>query len=331
VFEFVYPFFLWLLLLIPLYWVYELWFKNRRRVRIDFSRVDLLKEIKRHSSFLRFIPLVIRTFILLLLIIALAHPRLKDQREIVRGEGIDIVLSIDVSGSMQALDFKPKNRLEAAKKVALDFLEMRKNDRIGVVVFAPNAYTLAPLTSDYNLLRHTIENIKIPEDASGTAIGMGIATAVARLKDSEAENKIIILITDGLNNTGEIDPLTAAHLAATYNIKIYAVGIGSVGLVDFPVKHPVFGLQFQRVKIDYDMETLHQVARITGIDRAWEAANTAEFERVIKEIDTLETSEFEIEHYYRYREIFIYFLISALLLLALEYLSRTIFGIEFPC
>lgn len=329
-FEFVYPKLLWLLLIIPLIWLYDLTIKNKKRVRINYSRIDILKEVAGHNSLLRFIPMIIRTLLLAALIIALAQPRLKEREEVIRGRGIDIIMSIDVSGSMRALDFSPVNRLEAAKSVALDFVEKRKNDRVGIVVFAPHAFTLCPLTNDFGLLRHIISNIDFPEDASGTAIGMGIATAVARLKDSDAESKVIVLITDGLNNTGEIDPITAAHLAATYGIRIYPIGIGTDGLVDFPFEHPVYGTQFRKVKIDYDMDTLHEIAAITGVDQAWEAADTAEFERVLAEIDALEKSEFEIEHYYRYTEIFYWFLLISLILLIIEYLYRTLFNVEFP-
>jgi Ca-activated chloride channel family protein len=254
---------------------------------------------------------------------------LKNQKEIVHGEGIDIVLSIDVSGSMQALDFKPKNRLETAKRVALDFVEKRRNDRFGIVVFAPNAFTLCPLTGDFNLLKHSIENITFPEDDSGTAIGMGIATAVARLKESTAKSKVIILITDGDNNAGEIDPITAAHLAKTYGIKIYAVGIGSKGLVDFPFKDAFNRTVYRKVNITFDMKMLHEVARITGVEKAWNAKNTKEFENIIKEIDSLETSEFEYEHYYKYTELFYRFLLAALALALIEYIYRMLLGIEF--
>jgi|SRR5690554_1625104 Ca-activated chloride channel family protein len=328
--EFVYPKLLWFLLLIPLYILYELFIKDKKRARINFSRLDILRESVHNSSIIRFFPLIIRSLLIGSLVIALAYPRLKDRQEIIRGRGIDIILAIDVSGSMQALDFKPDNRLEAAKRVALDFVENRMNDRIGVVVFAPHAFTLCPLTTDYSLLKHLISSIDFPENASGTAIGMGLATAVARLQDSDAESKLIILITDGVNNTGEIDPITAAHLAETYGIKIYPVGIGSEGLVDFPFQHPVFGTQYRKVQIEYDMETLERIADITGVNQAWEATNTAEFERIIREIDSLETSEYEIEHYYRYTEIFSWLLLLAFCLLTLEFLYRTLFHVEFP-
>ena len=327
-FEFVNPEALWLLLTIPFFWGYQLLIHDRYRVRVNYSRLNLLREAAKKSSFLTHLPTILRTLTLLFLILAIARPRLSDRKELIRGQGIDIIISLDVSGSMQAIDFKPKNRLEAAKSVALDFIEGRKNDRIGVVIFAPHAFTVCPLTTDYNLLRHIVSNIEIPAESAGTAIGMGIATAVARLKDSEAETKIILLITDGLNNTGEIDPITAAHLAATYGIKIYPIGIGSDGLVDFPFHHPRFGVQYRKVNIDYDMESLHEIARITGVERAWEASDTREFEQVIKEIDALEQSEYEIEHYFKYQELIHLLLMLAALFLLLEYLYRNISGME---
>lgn len=326
-FEFVYPLFLWALILVPAYILYELLIKEKKKPKISYSRFDILKQISGRESLLKYVPVVLRSLLLMSLIIAIARPRLTHSEELIRGKGLDIMLVIDVSGSMRALDFKPKNRLETAKMVALDFVERRKNDRIGVVLFAPYAYTVCPLTTDYTLLRHVISNIDFPRDPAGTAIGMGIATAVARLMDSEAENKIIILVTDGANNTGEIDPITAARLAATYDIKIYPVGIGSDDLVDFPfeTRH---GVQYRRVRIDYDMDTLHEIASITNVGQAWEAQDTAEFERVIREIDSLEPSEYEIEHYFRYDERFHWFLTLALALLILELLFRSVFRLE---
>ncbi len=323
-------FYLWFLLLIPLYILYEVKYKEKKRIRLRYTQISTLKEIDKFGKWLKYIPLLLRCLVLALIIIALAQPRKTHKHELIRGQGIDIIITMDVSGSMQALDFKPDNRLEAAKKIALDFIDKRKNDRIGVVVFGPNAYTQCPLTIDYKLLRHILGNIQIPERSDGTAIGMGIATSVARLKDSTAENKIIILMTDGLNNSGEIDPITAAHLAEIYNIKIYSIGIGTDKLVDFPFQHQVFGTQLRKVKIDYDMDTLHEISRITGIDRAWEVGNIREFQEVIKEIDELETTEYEIEHYYRYTEFFHILILAGLMLLLIEYLYRYLFGVEFP-
>jgi len=327
-FELAYPLFLWGLFLIPLYIFYELIIKEKKRPKINYNRFDILKEITSHSSLLRFIPIILRSLLLAALVIAIARPRLTHKEELIRGKGIDIMLSIDVSGSMKALDFKPDNRLEAAKSVAMDFIEGRKNDRIGVVEFASHAFTICPLTTDYSLLSHIVSNIDFPQDDSGTAIGMGIATSVARMLDSQTENKIIILITDGANNTGEIDPITAAQLAATNNIKIYPVGIGSHGLVDFPFQHPRYGTQYRKVEIEYDMDSLHQIAQITGVSQAWEATNTEEFRQVIKEIDSLEPSEYEVEHYYKYNELFHWLLLVSVLLLAIEILYRTILRIE---
>ncbi|HPR18888.1 MAG TPA: VWA domain-containing protein [Candidatus Cloacimonadota bacterium] len=279
--EFVNIKWLWALLILIPYLVYEILVKQKRRVRINYSQIDLVKKVAGSSWLLNYIPIILRVLVITLLIIALARPRMAHKRQQITGKGIDIMLAIDVSGSMQAVDFKPTNRLEAAKKVAEDFIDKRHNDRIGLVVFAENAFTQCPLTLDYNILMNIMDKVQINKDANGTAIGMGLATAVARMKDSEAKSKVIILITDGLNNTGEIDPLTAADLAATYNIKVYPIGVGSKGLVDYPVQTP-FGMQYQKVKIDFDMDSLNKIADATGTDQARLATNTAELEAILQ-------------------------------------------------
>jgi Ca-activated chloride channel family protein len=251
----------------------------------------------------------------------------KKQR--IKGRGIDILLAIDISGSMKAVDFQPTNRLEAAKKVAAEFIDKRVNDRIGVIIFSDNAFTQCPLTLDYNILMNLLEKIQINEEPSGTAIGMGLATAVARLKDSEAKSKVIILITDGRNNTGEIDPFTAAELAQTFGIKVYPVGVGSKGEVDYPY-NTVFGVRYKKVKIDIDMDALNKIAEITGTERARLAQNTGELEAIIDYIDELEKSEIEIQNYYQYKEMFWYFLLVGLILLILRLFSGLVVFREIP-
>jgi Ca-activated chloride channel family protein len=267
--------------------------------------------------------------IILLLVLSLARPRLAHKRQQITGKGIDIILAIDVSGSMKAIDFKPDNRLEAAKKVAVDFIEKRRNDRIGCIVFSENALTQCPLTLDYNILMTIMENIKINEEANGTAIGMGLATAVARIRESEAKSKVIILITDGRNNAGEIDPITAADFAATYGIKVYPIGVGSKGLVDYPVQTP-YGIQYQKVKIDIDMDTLNKIAEITGTERARLATNTAELEAILGYIDQMEKTEIVINDYYIYQEMFWRYLLFAFALMMIEFLFRIVIKKEIP-
>ncbi|KQC06358.1 MAG: hypothetical protein APR54_07265 [Candidatus Cloacimonas sp. SDB] len=327
--EFVNPEWLWCLLLLLPYLLFEILYLQKKRVRLIHSRVDLLKRIVGYSSWQRFIPILLNVLILTALIFSLARPRMAYKQQRIKGKGIDIILAIDVSGSMKAVDFKPTNRLEAAKKVAAEFIEKRVNDKIGLIVFSENAYTQCPLTLDYNILMNFMEHIKIDEDANGTAIGMGLATSVARLKESEAESKVIILITDGRNNTGEIDPFTAAELAATFDIKVYAIGVGSKGEVDYPFSTPL-GIQYRKVKIDIDMDALNRIAEITGTERMRLAQNTDELQAVINYIDELEKSEFEIENYFQYQELFWYLLLLSLFLLFLNILFKLVIIRELP-
>ncbi len=327
--EFVNPLWLWGLVLVPIFILYQIFVQNKKRVRFIHSRFDIFHLITKRSSWLSYLPLILRSLVLISLLVALARPRIVHEEERIIGHGIDIMISLDVSGSMRAVDFQPVNRLEAAKKVARYFVEKRKNDRIGMVVFAGKAFTRCPLTLDYNILMNTIDNIDFPQHFDGTAIGMGLATAIARLKDSDAESKVIILVTDGMNNTGEIDPFTAAQLAATYGIKVYPIAIGTYGPVDFPVQTPA-GIRYQKVEIGFDMETLEEIARITGTGRAWHAEDTEEFEQIIDEIDALEASEYEIEHYYHQEELFFLFLLIAFGLLLIELILRLVIMWELP-
>ena len=321
--EFVNPNWLWALFILLPYFAYEIFFKNKRKIRLRHSRINLIKEATKHSSLLRFLPLVSRSIIIVLLIVSLARPRLAHKEEEITGKGIDIMIAIDVSGSMKAVDFKPTNRLEAAKKVANSFIENRKNDRIGLVIFAENAFTQCPLTLDYNILMQTMENIKIDDSANGTAIGMGLATAVARLKDSEAKSKVVILITDGRNNAGEIGPEQAANLASTFGIKVYTIGVGKKGMVDYPVQTS-FGTKYQKVNIEIDMEMLNKIANLCDTDFARRAQNTVELETFVKRIDELEATEIKIRNYYQYQELFWRYLLLAIILLIFEFIFRVI-------
>ncbi len=327
--EFVYPNWFWgLLILIPII-AYHLFYKQKKQVYLVHSRIDLIREIAKRSSWLRYFSLILRCIIIILLILALARPRLSHKRKEIIGKGIDIILAIDVSGSMKAVDFKPVNRLEASKKVAIDFIEKRRNDRIGLIIFAENAFTQCPLTLDYNILMQIMEKVEINEQANGTAIGMGLATSVARLKDSEAKSKVIILITDGRNNTGEIDPFTAADLAATFGIKVYPIGVGSKGMVDYPMQS-AFGIRYQKVKIEMDMESLNKIAEMTGTERARRATNTEELQAIIRLIDQMEKSEIKEFNYFEYDELFPRFLFSAFIFALLEFTFTVILRREIP-
>lgn len=327
--EFVNPQWFWALTAIIPYLLYEIFIKYKRQIRIKHSRADIIRQLSRRGFVYDIIPIVIKILIFVLLIIALARPRLAHHRQQIIGRGIDIVIAIDVSGSMQAIDFQPTNRLEAAKKVAIDFIKMRQNDRIGLIIFAENAFTQCPLTLDYNILMNIMDSVEIDKNANGTAIGMGLAMSVARLKDSEAKSKVIILITDGRNNTGEIDPLTAAELASTFDLKVYTIGVGSKGLVDFPMQTP-YGVRYQKVNIDIDMDTLNKIAGITGTEKARLATNTEELDAIFKYIDEMEKTEIKINDYYVYQELFWIYLFLAFLLIMLELCFRLIIGKQIP-
>jgi Ca-activated chloride channel homolog len=321
--EFVHPHWFWALLVLLPYFAFEIFYKNKKQVTLVHSRIDVLKKVAKRNSFLKYIPLILRSIIIVLLIVSLTRPRLAHKKQEVKGKGIDIMLAIDVSGSMKAVDLKPKNRLEAAKKVANTFIDNRRNDRIGLVVFSENAFTQCPLTLDYNILMTIMDKVKINEEANGTAIGMGLAMSVARLKDSQAESKVIILITDGINNAGEIDPFTAADIAATYGIKVYTIGVGKSGLVDFP-HQTRFGIQYKKVNIKIDMDTLNKIAQMTGTERARRAQNTEELKAIIRRIDELEKTEIKIENYFQYQELFWSYLLAAMILLILEFVFKIV-------
>ena len=327
--EFVNQKWFWALLILIPYLLYEFFINHKKKVRLIHSRVDLIKSITGRSSLLQYIPIIIRTFTIIFLIIALARPRMAHKKQQITGKGIDIILAIDESGSMKAVDFKPTNRLEAAKKVAADFIEKRRNDRIGLVVFSDNAYTQCPLTLDYNILMSIMDKVSIDEDASGTAIGMGIATSVARLKDSQAKSKVIILITDGRNNAGEIEPFDAAGLASAFGVKVYPIGVGRKGLVDYPVQ-TALGVRYQKVKIDIDMDSLNKIAEITGTEHARLASNTEELSIIMDHIDTMEKTELKINDYFLYQELFWKYIFAAFILMLIEFIFRIVIKKEIP-
>ena len=327
--EYVNPKWFWALLIIIPYLLYEFLIIRKKKVRLIHSRIELIRSIAGRSSLLQYIPIVIRILIILLLILTLARPRLAHKKQQITGKGIDIMLAIDVSGSMKAVDFKPTNRLEAAKQVATNFIEHRRNDRIGLIVFSENAFTQCPLTLDYNILMSIMDNVAIDEDANGTAIGMGLATAVARLKDSEAKSKVIILITDGRNNAGEIEPLDAAGLAKAFDVKVYPIGVGRKGLVDYPFQ-TAMGVRYQKVNIEIDMDSLDKIAEITGTKHARLATNTEELTAIMEYIDEMERTELKINDYYIYQELFWRYLLAAFILMLLEFTFRIIIRKEIP-
>lgn len=315
--EFYKPDWLWGLLIVVPYLLWEILYKDKNRLRFHHNRIELLKSLGGTRSWLRWLPVILRVLLICALVISLARPRLANEKTKITGNGIDIILAVDVSGSMQAVDFRPTNRLESAKKTASEFVEKRTNDRIGVIVFSDHAFTKCPLTLDYNMLKTVISDIKIDDQAQGTAIGMGLATAVARLKDSQAKSKVIILITDGRDNSGQIDPITAANLAAAFDIKVYTIGVGKKGLVDFPT-----GRGYRKVNIEIDIDQLNEIAQICGTQRVRLARNTEELEEIMNTIDEMEKTQIEIKNYYEYKELFPRWIWLAVLLLLGEVISR---------
>ncbi len=314
--KFAYPAFLWLLPLLPAAGYY-LWRRRKRMtITLQFSSLQVFKEIpKSLRERLRYIPLALRFAALALGIIALARPQSISDKQNISTEGIDIVLELDLSGSMLAEDFSP-NRIEAAKQVATEFIDARTNDRIGLVVFSAESFTQCPLTTDYTVLKNLLREVKNGMIADGTAIGLAIANGVNRLKDSKAKSKVMILLTDGVNNRGEIDPITAARIAATYGIRIYTVGVGAQGQAPYPVQTP-FGVRRQLIQVDLDEKGLTQVAEMTG-GKYYRATDNRKLKAIYKEIDQLERTKIEVTAYKRYSELFEGWLLAGFIALLLE-------------
>jgi Ca-activated chloride channel family protein len=272
---------------------------------------------------LSILPFILRMLALSLVLIAFARPQAGARSEEVITEGVDILLAIDVSSSMKTEDFKPRNRLYVAKEVVAEFVRSRPHDRIGMVVFAARALTKCPLTIDHDILLTLLEDVRIGSIEDGTAIGTAIATSVNRLKDSKAKSRIVVLLTDGVNNRGEIDPLTAAELAKTFGIKIYTVGAGREGYAPYPFEDPIYGTVYQEVLVEIDEKTLQDIAQLTD-GKYFRATDAKSLVKVYEEIDELEKTEIEQKEYVRYTELAPYFMMVALgLLLAEAVLLRT--------
>jgi Ca-activated chloride channel homolog len=314
--KFANPVFLWLLLLLPAIGYYLWWRRRKMPVVLQFSSMQIFSKIPMTMrERIRHIPIGLRIMAIALFIIALARPQSVSDKQNISTEGIDIVLELDISGSMMAEDFNP-NRIEAAKQVASEFIDGRTNDRIGLVVFSAESFTQCPLTTDYPVLKNLLREVKNGMIADGTAIGLAIANGVNRLKDSKAKSKVMILLTDGVNNRGEIDPITAARIAATYRIRIYTVGVGAQGEAPYPVQTP-FGIRRQMMQVDLDEKVLSQVAEMTG-GKYYRATDNRKLKAIYKEIDQLERTKIEVTAYKRYSELYGGWLIAGILLFVLE-------------
>lgn len=319
------PEFFWLLLLIPVYAVYQIWlYWSKHNPVVTFSSVKQLRKLPgNYRSYLVFATPILYIAAFALLVTALARPQLRNSNVERFSEGIDIIISIDISSSMLAEDIEP-NRLIAAKDVAGDFITQRINDRIGVNVFGRESFTVVPPTLDHNLVQGLLETVDLGMVRDGTAIGMGIATSINRLRDSEAKSKVIILITDGMNNAGEIDPVTAGEMAASLGIKLYTLGIGSRGTAPYPIDDPLFGRRYQNVQVNIDEEMLTNIAQMTG-GRYWRATETRELRDIYDEIDQLERSEVEEIIYIDYEDLYPRYLAAGLLLFILALINERFF------
>ena len=308
-----------LLFLIPVvgWYIYEL---HKADASVQMSSASTLKRSARSwRVYLLHVPFVLRVAAITLLSIALARPQLTSRWSSESTEGIDIMMALDISGTMQAEDLKP-NRLEAAKQVASDFVIARPNDQIGLVVFAGESFTQCPLTTDHAVLVNLFKSVKFGMIEDGTAIGLGLANAVNRMKDSPTKSKVVILLTDGSNNRGDIDPLTAAEIAKTFGIRVYAVGVGSHGQARVPVQTPM-GVQYMTMDSEFDEKALQNIASTTG-GQYFRATDNNSLKQIYEQIDQLEKTKLRVREYAKHTDTFAPFLMAALLCLLAEILLR---------
>jgi Ca-activated chloride channel homolog len=314
------PLFLWFLLLIPGIIAFYILKQQRSSASLQMPGLQQFeKSGETFRNYLRHVLFALRTITIALLIIVLARPQKTDRFQNSTTEGIDIVLTLDISGSMLARDFKP-DRLEASKNVATEFISGRPYDRIGLVVFSGESFTQCPLTTDHAVLINLMREIKSGMIEDGTALGNGLATAVNRIKDSQAKSKVIILLTDGVNNRGEVAPSTAADIAKTFGIRVYTIGVGTQGMAPYPVQTP-YGMQYQNMPVEIDEALLKDIASKTG-GKYFRATDNNKLVQVYNEIDKLEKSKIDVRQFSRKEEKFLLPALIALILLALEIISR---------
>lgn len=306
----------WLfLLIIPIVAWYI--YRNKKSVAsMYFSNLEAFGQKRTPiKAKLRHLLFVLKLFALSFLIVALARPQSTNKWETRKIEGVDIVISLDISGSMLAEDFKP-NRIEASKQIAMEFISGRPDDRIGLVIFSAESFTQCPLTIDHSVLINLFSKVKSGMIDDGTAIGLGLATAVNRLKDSDAISKVIILLTDGVNNMGNISPLAAAELAKEFGFRVYTIGVGKIGMAPYPFKTP-FGIQYQNVEVKIDEDILKQIAEMTG-GKYFRATDNDKMREIYKEIDSMEKTQLEVKSYSKPVEEFKLFALIAFALILIE-------------
>ncbi|MFP4369528.1 MAG: vWA domain-containing protein [Candidatus Kapaibacterium sp.] len=314
----------WLLLILP---ALILWQFIRRKnyhpsLRLS-STAGLPVKNKPLKVKLRYLPFVLRLISITLIITALARPQSSSSEQSITTEGIDIVIALDVSSSMLARDFDP-DRLEAAKETAVQFIKGRPNDRIGLVVFAAESFTQCPVTIDHDILINLLDNIKTGTIPDGTAIGMGLATSVARLKDLDSKSKVVILLTDGVNNRGSIAPLTASEIADTYGIRVYTIGVGTKGQAPYPVKDRFGRTRIAQIEVNIDEPILENIADQTG-GKYFRATNKKALESIFQDIDRLEKTKIDVAFFTRYTEEYLPLAIAGAVILLIELLSRMLY------
>lgn len=322
------PHILWLLLvLVPMvaYYVFRTW---QGRATVQISSIEGAATRRTYRYYMRHIPFVLRMCVVALLIVAMARPQSSENKTNVNAEGIDIVMALDISGSMLARDFEP-DRITAAKEITSQFIIERSTDRIGLVVFAGEAFTQSPLTTDHVSLVNLLNEIQSGMIEDGTAIGNGLATAVNRLKESEAPSKVIVLLTDGVNNSGQIDPLSAADIAVEYGLRVYTIGVGTEGVAPYPAIDPWGNMTYQMAKVEIDEKLLQEISDKTG-GKYFRATDNTKLAEIYAEINKLEKAKIEVENFTKYSEVYHPFLLLALTLLLIELLCRYIIFRQIP-
>ena len=328
--KFANPFyFLFLIPAFLLFFLY-LWNKIGKEAALKFSSVQLVRKAgAKRAALSRLFPALVRLLAFIFLILALARPQTGTGEEKTTEHVVDIMIALDISGSMATLDFHPDNRLVAAKLEARRFVEGRRHDRIGLVVFAAQSITQCPLTVDRGAMLTLLDRVQLGMVEDGTAIGLGLATAVSRLKGSEAKSKVIILLTDGINNSGEIDPLTAADLAKTFGIRVYTIGVGKNGESFLPIQDPRFGTRLLKVQTEIDEKVLMTIAKKTG-GAYFRAQDENALREIFGQIDSLEKTEITVEQYTHYDEKYFWFLWPALGLILFEILWVNLVRAKLP-
>ena len=316
---FEYPRLLWLMVVPALLVLRYIWVElsgRRPHMRVSTS-IPWMAGGRSFMTYVRHVPFLLRTFALAMIIVAVARPRSSQEMERVDTEGIDIILAMDVSTSMLARDFTP-DRINASKDIAIEFISQRPTDRMGIVVFAGESFTQCPLTTDRATLINMMKEVQTDLIEDGTAIGNGLATAVARMKDSDAKSRVVILLTDGVNNRGEISPQMAAEIAKTYGVRVYTIGVGANGSAPYPVMTP-WGVEVQNVKVEIDEALLSDIAEATG-GRYFRATDNTKLAEIYSEINKMEKARTTVDSFPVYKELFGTYALLALLALMLELL-----------